>query len=65
MNFDEDLPAKKTGPLTDVEKEDLSTISADELQERIDRLKAEIVRTEQEMSAKKASKAAADAFFKS
>lgn len=64
MDFD-DLPVKKDTPLTAVEKEDLSTISADELSERVARLKAEINRTEAEIQAKQASKAAADAFFKS
>lgn len=64
MDLD-DLPTKKTGPLTDLEREDLSTISADELRERIERLKAEIDRTTREIEAKQASRAAADAFFKS
>ncbi len=64
MDLD-DLPTKKTGPLADLEKEDLSTISADELGERVDRLKAEIERTNREIDAKQASRAAADAFFNS
>jgi len=64
MDFD-DLPVKKPSPLTDVEKEDLSTTSAEHLQERVDRLLAEIARTKQEIQSKKASRAAADAFFKS
>jgi uncharacterized small protein (DUF1192 family) len=64
MNID-DLPLKKTGPLEDLETEDLSTISADELQDRIVRLNAEIERTKIEIAQKLASKAAADAFFNS
>lgn len=64
MDFD-DLPVKKDSPLTAVEKEDLSTISAEELQERVLRLQGEIARTEAEIKAKGASKAAAEAFFKS
>lgn len=64
MDMD-DLPRKKTGPLTDLEKEDLSTISADDLSERVARLEAEIERTKQEITSKQASRAAADAFFKS
>jgi len=64
MDF-EDLPAKKATPLTDVEKEDLSTISADELEERVARLETEILRTKAEIAAKQSSRAAADAFFKS
>lgn len=63
MDFD-DLPVKKDSPLTAVEKEDLSTISAEELQERVLRLQSEIARTEAEIKAKGASKAAAEAFFK-
>lgn len=65
MNFEDDLPTKQTGPLNEVEREDLSTISADELGERVARLRAEIARTEQEITAKNASKEAAAAFFKS
>lgn len=64
MDFD-DAPRKKTGPLTDLEKEDLSTISADELSDRIERLNAEIDRTRKEITAKTASRSAAEAFFKS
>lgn len=64
MDLD-DLPRKKTGPLTDLELEDLSTISVDELDERVERLTAEIERTKQEIKNKQASRAAADAFFKS
>ena len=63
MDFD-DLPVKKPSPLTDVEKEDLSTTSAEHLQERVDRLLAEIERTKLEIGSKQASRAAADAFFK-
>jgi len=64
MDFD-DAPRKKTGPLRDLELEDLSTISADELQERIERMQAEISRTQDEIKAKQSSRAAADAFFNS
>lgn len=64
MDFD-DAPRKKTGPLTDLELEDLSTISADELSERIERLTAEIDRTRTEITSKNASKSAAEAFFNS
>jgi len=64
MNF-EDLPTKRPSPVADIENEDLSTVSAEHLQERIDRLHAEIERTQAEINAKQASRAAADAFFKS
>lgn len=64
MDFD-DLPTKKDTPTAALEKEDLSETSIDELEERIKVLKSEIERTEREIKAKAASRAAADAFFKS
>ncbi|WP_262690700.1 DUF1192 domain-containing protein [Kordiimonas aestuarii] len=64
MDFD-DIPVKKGTPLTAVEREDLSTISAEELEERVERLQAEIDRTQKEVKSKKASREAAAAFFKS
>jgi len=64
MDYD-DLPTKKHTPVSDVEKEDLSTISAEELEERVERLHAEIERTQKEIKAKQSSRSAAEAFFKS
>ncbi|MEX0298538.1 MAG: DUF1192 family protein [Kordiimonas sp.] len=64
MDFD-DLPTKKNTPITEVEREDLSTISVEELEERVERLNAEIERTKTEIKAKKGSRSAAEAFFKS
>lgn len=64
MDLD-DLPRKQSGPLKDLEREDLSTISVEELEERVERLQEEIGRTQQEIQSKQASRAAADAFFKS
>lgn len=64
MDFD-DLPIKKDSPVTDVETEDLSTMSIEQLEERVSRLEAEITRTKDEIKAKQASKNAAEAFFKS
>ncbi len=55
----EDLP--KPRPRTHVVGEELST---DELDERIDQLRAEIGRLEQARAAKEASRHAADGFFK-
>ncbi len=62
MDF-EDLPQKKTGPLFDVEKEDISTLSAHELMERIERLKTEITRAEAAHAARGDSRSAAEAVF--
>jgi len=45
--------------------QDLSLLSVGELQERIMQLRAEIVRLETELKAKGATKAAAEALFKS
>jgi uncharacterized small protein (DUF1192 family) len=45
--------------------ENLEAVSLDELQARIDLLKAEVLRLETEVTRKQASRNAADAFFKS
>jgi uncharacterized small protein (DUF1192 family) len=44
--------------------QDLSRLSAGELTERIDQMKAEIARLEAELSTKGATKAAAEALFR-
>ena len=44
---------------------DLSTLSVDELSERVDLLENEIVRLKKAIDSKGASREAADAFFKS
>ena len=45
-------------------REDLELYSVDDLEERVALLQAEIARTEGQIEKKKASKSAADAFFK-
>jgi uncharacterized small protein (DUF1192 family) len=50
--------------LIDLAKEDLELFGAEELEERIEQLKAEIFRTEAQLDRKKAGRAAADALFK-
>ncbi|MGA8615718.1 MAG: DUF1192 domain-containing protein [Xanthobacteraceae bacterium] len=57
----DDLPKKK---ITHEMGQDLSLLSVAELGERIGLLKEEIVRLEAEMTRKRASKSAADIFFK-
>lgn len=64
MDLD-DLPKKKDTALDALEAENLDSISLDELVERIKILHREITRTEAEIKAKNASKAAAEAVFKS
>jgi uncharacterized small protein (DUF1192 family) len=57
----DDLPKKK---ITHEMGRDLSLLSVGELGERIALLKEEIARLEAEMARKRASKSAADIFFK-
>ncbi len=62
MSFlDEDRPKKK---LAHEIGQDVSLVSAGELEERIALLKAEIARLEGEVAARNASRSAADAVFK-
>lgn len=59
---DDDKPRKK---ITHEIGQDLSLLSVDELGERIDLLSAEIERLNVAMKAKRATRDAADRFFKS
>ena len=59
--FDEEAPKKKK--VHEI-GEDLSTLSLAELADRIAALKAEIVRIEQDIAAKRASADLASSFFK-
>jgi uncharacterized small protein (DUF1192 family) len=58
---DEDKPKKK---IAHEIGQDLTLLSADELTERIGLLKDEIARLEADMARKRATKSAADTFFK-
>ena len=49
--------------LVDLAREDLELFGADELQERIDALEAEIARARAQIAKKQSSRAAADALF--
>ena len=61
--FDED--EEKAKKRRDIEiGSDLSTLSVDELDERVELLKAEIGRIEEEKKQKQSSLSAAEAFFK-
>jgi uncharacterized small protein (DUF1192 family) len=58
-------PRKMRGQaLIDASREDLDLYSAEELNERIEQLQAEIERTHTQLVDKDAKRAAADAFFK-
>lgn len=59
--FDEDAPKKK--PVHEL-GEDLSKLSLDELADRVDMLKREIVRIEEAAAAKRVSADVAASFFK-
>jgi uncharacterized small protein (DUF1192 family) len=59
--FDDDRPVKKA--VHDIGS-DLSLLSVDELQSRIQILREEIARLEQEVRSKSASKSAAEGLFK-
>ena len=50
--------------LIDLAREDLDLYAVEELQERIELLQAEAVRTQAQMDRKRAGRAAADALFK-
>lgn len=61
MRDDDERPRPK--PKHDI-GQDLSLLSVDELLERIELLREEIVRLEADAARKRSSKSAADAFFK-
>jgi uncharacterized small protein (DUF1192 family) len=60
----EDLAPRPDQPLKALAKQDLGTLSIDELNDRIDALKAEIIRIEQILARKKDSMSAADSMFR-
>lgn len=61
MSF-EDLPAKKPGIVVG---ENLELLSVAELEQRVEALDSEILRVKAAIAAKRASKTAADSFFRS
>jgi uncharacterized small protein (DUF1192 family) len=64
MDEDDFFSSRPQDPLTLLVKQDLGPISQDELAERIEILKAEIVRVEQHMTAVDQHRSAADELFK-
>ena len=64
MDLDDLFPDKPKDPLTEVTKQDLGPLSIDELKERIEILKAEIVRVETHMVEVTRHRSAADELFK-
>lgn len=61
MQADDDRPAPKIGHVIG---QDLSTLSVDELRDRIEVLRGEIGRLEQAIATKTETRSAADSFFR-
>lgn len=64
MDMDDNLPLRGTDPLSQLLRQDLDPLSIDELKERIEVLKSEIVRCEAKVGAASSHRNAADALFK-
>ena len=64
MDLDDLFPDKPKDPLTELGKQDLGPLSLDELQARIEALKAEIARVEAHRDAATKHRSAAEELFK-
>jgi len=64
MDLDELFPSKPDDPLVALAKQDLDPLSVDELEERIDALKAEIARVEAHMQRAQTHRSEAEELFK-
>ena len=64
MDLDDLFPDKPKDPLTELKKQDLDPLSVDELEERIEGLKAEIARVEAHMQRAVTHRSAAEELFK-
>jgi len=64
MDLDELFPSKPDDPLVALGKQDLDPISIDELNERIEALKAEIARVEAHIQRVQTHRSAAEELFK-
>ena len=64
MDLDELFPSKPDDPLVALAKQDLDPLSVDELEERIEALKAEIARVENHMRRAQTHRSAAEELFK-
>ena len=64
MDEDDFFSSKPQDPLTLLARQDLDPLSINELQERIELLKAEIARVEQHMANASRHRSAADELFK-
>ena len=64
MDLEDLFPSKPDDPLTQLGKQDLDPLSIDELQARIEALKAEIARVEAHMDRATKHRSAAEELFK-
>ena len=64
MDLDELFPSKPHDPLVALGKQDLDPFSIDELEERVELLKAEIARVEAHMNRAQTHRSAAEELFK-
>jgi uncharacterized small protein (DUF1192 family) len=64
MDLEELFPSKPDDPLVALAKQDLDPISIDELQERIELLRAEIARVEAHVERVRTHRSAAEELFK-
>ena len=64
VDLEELFPSKPDDPLVALAKQDLDPLSIDELNERIEALKAEIARVESHMQRAQTHRSAADELFK-
>lgn len=64
MDMDDNLPLRGADPLQQLVRQDLDPLSIDELRERIEKLKGEIMRCEAKIGAASSHRNAADALFK-
>ena len=64
MDLDDLFPDRKRDHLAELARQDLDPLSVDELQERIEALKAEIARVEAHMNRAQSHRSAAEELFK-
>ena len=64
MDVEDLFPSKPGDPLVELGRQDLDPLSVDELHERIEALKAEIVRVEAHIERVSAHRSAAEELFK-
>ena len=64
MDLDELFPSKPGDPMVELAKQDLDPMSIEELNERIEALKAEIARVEAHMQRAQTHRSAAEELFK-